>query len=118
MKIDELLKKCRYASVAGYDEKTHTYRIPKYSKPVYEIGKCYIVKLSKDIVGNKKSVMATNWNHGQAPECECMKICVSKRLGDNIYVDSLGYDMESDSDSDRMWSGWLCTKDLTQIKKL
>lgn len=118
MKLEELLKLCRYAAVESYDERTHTYKIPKYSKPIYEIGKCYLVELSKDIVGNENSVMATNWNHGRAPKCGCMKICVSKALGQNVYVDGIGYDKEKRLDLDEIWSGWLNVQDLTQLMKL
>ena len=118
MKINELLKQCSYAHASSYDPETHTYHIPKYAKPQFQIGKCYLVKISKDIVRNPNSVMATNWNNGKAPQLEYLKIYISKALGANIYVDSAGYDYENKRDVDYIWSGWLNTNDLEQIMVL
>ena len=118
MEIEELLKRCVYATVSSYDEKTRAYHIKKYSKPKYDIGKCYLVRVSSDIVNNPKSVMATNWNTGRSPAHEGLKIYVSKVLGQNIYVDGAGYDLENKLDIDYMWSGWLNTKDLEQLAEM
>lgn len=118
MKIEELLKQCSYATVSSYDEQTHTYHIPKYSRPCYEINKCYLVKVSGDIVNNSKSLIATNWNQGRSPAKDYLKIYISKKLGQNIYVDSIGYDLVNKIDLDYMWSGWLNIKDLELISKM
>lgn len=118
MDIKELLKHCGYANLNNYDAETMTYHIPKYAKPQFQIGKCYLVKVSKAIVKNPNSVMATNWNSGKAPQFEYLKIYISKALGTNIYVDSAGYDYENKKDLDYIWSGWLNTNDLEQLMSL
>lgn len=118
MKTEELLKRCVYATPSSYDEKTHTYHFNKYSKPKYEVGKCYLIKISSDIVNNPKSLTATNWNNGRSPMQEYLKIYISKALGSNIYVDGAGYDFANKLDLDYMWSGWLNTKDLEQIAEM
>lgn len=118
MNIEELLRRCSYATVDSYNEQTHTYHILKYSKPCYEIDKCYLVKVSGDIVNNSNSLMATNWNQGRSPAKDYLKIYISKKLGQNIYVDSVGYDFINKIDLDYVWSGWLNIKDLELISKM
>lgn len=115
---DEQLKQCAYADLSNFDAATGTYHIPKYSKPVFEINKCYIVKVSPIVVNNTTSVEAANWNHGTAPKHEVLKIFISKALGKMIYVDSLAYNLETQSDSMDIWSGWLSIDYLTQIAVL
>ncbi len=118
MDLTKLLAQCRYADTSNFDPKTDTYHIPKYSKPVYDVGGCYLVRLSSAIVKNANSALATNWNQGRAPQVDCMKIYVSKCLGPNIYVDGAGYDMAEAKDLSYMWSGWLEVKELTQLAKI
>lgn len=116
--VEEQLNKCSFADLSCYDKNTNTYHIPKYSRPRYELGKCYLVKLPKEIVKNPMSVLATNWNNSTAPQFEYLKIYVNKVLGKNIQVDSLAYNMETKEDINVMWSGWLPTEEITQIQVL
>ena len=116
--IKKQLEQCQFATLSNYDEATKTYHIPKYSKPSYKIGSCYLVKISGAIVKNPTSVMATNWNNGHAPQVDTMKIYISKALGKNVYVDGLGFDLENKTDTSYMWSGWLNVDDLTLIQAL
>lgn len=116
--IKQQLASCNYAAPAEYDKQTNTYKIPKYSKPKYDLNASYIIKIPQSLVGNIDSVLATNWNHGTAPTTEHLKIYVSKVMGRMIYVDSAGFDLETKTDLTNYWSGWLATDDLTQIIKL
>jgi len=116
--IKKQLELCQFANLSNYDKATNTYHIPKYAKPNYKIGNCYLVKVSGSIVKNASSVIAVNWNQGRAPQFDTLKIYVSKALGKNIYVDSLGYDLETQADTSYMWSGWLNVDDLTLIQEL
>ena len=116
--IKKQLEKVSYADLSRYDEKTNTYYIPKYSKPTYEVGSGYLVKLPLELVNNKTSVIASNWNNSTAPAYQYLKIFVSKLLGKMIYVDSTGYDPETDQDIMKLWTGWLNVDELTQISRL
>lgn len=116
--IKKQLELCQFANLSNYDEATKTYHIPKYSKPNYKVGKCYLVNISSAIVKNANSLMAVNWNQGRAPQFSTLKIYISKALGKNIYIDGLGYDLDTQSDADYMWSGWLNIEDLTLIMEL
>lgn len=112
------LAKCSYADLSDYDERTNTYKIPKYSKPKYEVGKMYLVKVSGGLVNNADSVIATNWNAGTAPKMPYLKVYVSKILGKMLYVDSICYDYDRFTDTSIMWSGWLPIDELSQIEQL
>ena len=114
--VKELLKQCKYADLSNGDEEKGLYVIPMYSKPTFDVGCTYLIRLPKDIVGNRQSVLASNWNHGTAPGYEVMKAYVSKELGSMIYVDSVG--VIDGKDADELWSGWLPAKEITQLKKL
>lgn len=116
--IKNQLLKCTYASLNNYDPATNTFYIPKYSKPQYVIGKMYLVQLPLGLVNNTSSVVAANWNNGTAPQFQYLKVYVSKLLGKMVYVDSIGYDVNTRQDINSLWSGWLNIDELTQISAL
>lgn len=112
--IEEQLKKCQFADLNNFYPPS-TFIIKKYSKPTWELNKCYLAKLPLNIVNKPDSVLASNWNNGASPGAACLKIYISKVLGKMIYVDGLGYDFEGRADLDYMWSGWLDSETLTQV---
>lgn len=116
--IKEQLEKCQFADLNNYDAKTNTFIIKKYCKPTYELNHCYLVKLPLTIVNNKDSVLAVNWNNGNYPQTQYLKIYISKIMGTMIYTDSIGFDFENKQDLPLMWSGWLNTSELVQISAL
>lgn len=113
--IKDKLRHARYADLSRYDKKTGRCFIPKFTKPVYEIGKSYIVQLPAHLVNNPNSVEAINWNNGTSPKGNILKVYVSKILGNMIYVDSLIHNIETGTDSIIMWSGWLPFGEIHQI---
>lgn len=116
--IKEQLEKCQFADLNNYDANTNTFLIRKYSKPTYELNNCYLVRVPVSIVNKQDSVLAVNWNNGNCPKVQYLKIYVSKILGNMIYVDSIGFDFNTKQDLNMMWSGWLDTQQLTQIAVL
>jgi hypothetical protein len=116
--IQDQLDRCQFANLNNYDPKTNTFYIKKYSKPTYETGKCYLIKLPLEIVNKTDSVLAVNWNNGNAPKTQYLKIYISKSLGKMIYVDSISFDFDNKVDLSFMWSGWLDSEELTQITVL
>jgi hypothetical protein len=116
--IKEQLDKCQFADLNNYDPNTNTFYIRKYCKPTYELNHCYLVRLPLNIVDTPDSVLAVNWNNGSYPKAQYLKIYISKAIGTMIYVDSIGFDFETNQDLNLMWSGWLDTQMLTQIAAL
>ena len=112
------LAKVNYADLSHYDKETNTYIIPRYSKPKYNVGKMYVVRIPLDILNMTNSALATNWNNGTCPKSEYLKIYVSKMVGKMLYVDSLGFDLEQNKDLSNMWSGYLPAEEITQIQAL
>lgn len=112
------LQNCQFANINNYDPVNNVFRIPKYSKPKYDIGRCYLIKLPGNIVNNTNNVLAANWNNGTCPKHDCYKAYVSKAVGTLIYVDCLAYDLANQQDLNAMWSGYLDTTTLTQIAVL
>ena len=113
--VETQLKKCSYADLSHFDNTTGVFNIPKYSKPKFDIGKMYIIQVANELVDNNGSVIATNWNSGTSPKSQFLKIYVSKMVGKMIYVDSLVFNIETKSDTNIIWSGWLPTEQITQI---
>lgn len=116
--IKQQLQSCSYASLTDFNSDTNTFTIPRYTKPHYELGKMYLVRLSGILINNTTSVVAVNYNRSTAPTCEYLKIFVSKTLGKMIYVDSLGFDMNTKQDVSSFWSGWLPVEELTLISNV
>ena len=113
--IRNQLLKCTYANLKNYNPETNTFYIPRYSKPQYIVGKMYLIQLPLHLVNNTGSVIATNWNSGTAPKFQYLKVYVSKLLGKMVYVDSIGYDINTRQDINLLWSGWLPTEEITQL---
>ena len=116
--IRQQLQNCSYANLNNFDPATNTFIIPKYSKPQFILGNMYLVQLSNAVVNQTNSVIASNYNNGTAPAYSYLKIFVSKSLGKMIYVDSLGFDIQTKQDINEMWSGWLPTEELTIISQI
>ena len=76
--IKKQLQKCDFADLNNYDPQTQTFHIAKYSKPVYEINCCYLVKIADYFLNNITTVIATNWNNNTAPKFSYLKIYISK----------------------------------------
>lgn len=116
--ILDQLKRCQWANISNFDPETGTCLIPKYTKPEYLINHCYLIKVPGDILNNNTSVLATNWNHGTSPSYPYLKAYVSKILGKMIFIDALGFDINTKLDLNYMWSGWLDAETLTLISVL
>ena len=113
--IKQQLKQVAFADLSHYDEATCTFNIPKYSEPKYEVGKTYIIEVSGILVNNNTSVIAANWNNCTSPTNKYLKAYVSNTMGKMIYVDSLVYNMETQTDTTIFWSGWLPVEQLKQL---
>ncbi len=113
--VKKQLEKLNWAELGSFDSTTNSYIIKKYSKPSYEAGKMYIIRLPESIVNQHNSVLAANWNSGRAPQFSCMKAYVSRIMGKMLYVDSVAYDLENQQDLSLSWSGWLPADEITQI---
>ena len=116
--IKKQLLKCTYANLNNFNPETNTFYIPKYSKPQYVVGKMYLVQLPLNLVNNASSVVAANWHNGTAPHFQYLKVYAAKLLGKMVYVDSIGYDINTRQDINTLWSGWLPTEEITQLAML
>lgn len=114
--LKEQLAQVQVADLSNFNQSTNTCFIPKYIKPSYDPGNCYVITLSNQIVNQPTSVWATNWNRGTYPRNNCLKIYVSKILGKMIYVDAVAFDLENNRELPDMWSGWLPESEIKQIK--
>jgi len=116
--IEDQLKKTQYADLSNFDSTTNTFTIPKYTKPVYESQKCYLIQVPSTILNNPSSFVAVNYNNGSFPTNEYLKIFVNKTAGKMIYVNGLAYDINMKQDLLKMWSGWLPSDEIIMISKM
>lgn len=63
-------------------------------------------------------MLATNWNHGTAPQHEYYKAYVSKVLGNYLYLDCLAFNWETKQDLNIMYSGWFELNMINQLAEL
>jgi len=116
--IKNQLKRVSYANLNNFDEATNTFHIPKYTKPKYDAGHCYLIKVARELINNTTNTLASNWNGGRAPQHEYYKAYVSNIAGTMLKVDCLAVDMILQKDLDIMWSGYLPIDYIEQISKL
>ena len=112
--ILDQLASCVFATPISFDEKTNTFVIPRYSKPTYAIGKCYLIEIPRHLL-SPDALIAANWNAGRVPPAPYLKIYVSKTMGKMIYVDGITYNIESNTDLPDTWSGWLPCEEIKQL---
>lgn len=116
--IKQQLEKCIFADLTNFDASTNTYHIKKYSKPRYDVGKCYLVKISKELINNKMIPLSANWNNGRAPQNEYYKIYVNQMAGKMLKVDALAFDMTTKQDLQEMFSGYFPIDYLEQLAEI
>lgn len=114
--LEKQLANVKVADLSNYDEETATYFIPKFNQVMLEVDNCYLIKLKTRIPSD--SNLTINLNRGTSPKYLCLKIDVQKVTGKLIYVNSLGYDEETQTDINEMWSGWLSTDLFDVISKI
>lgn len=115
--IEDQLKKTRYCNFSDRTEAKDSivYNIPKYTKPTYDIGKSYSVRLSDSLMA-EDSPVASNWNRGILPISRELTVYVERTAGRMIYVDAVRYCPPGRPASQDMWAGWLPIDELTPIK--
>lgn len=114
--IEEQLKKVEVADLSDYNSLTGTYFIKKRVDVKIEEDKCYLIRLKPTAFTNY--AVLVNWNKGNNPIYEYMKIDVSKKMGKMIKVVGIKYDYANQKDDQGFWSGWLLIDDLEVISKL
>ena len=97
----------------SYDSDTNSYFIPKYTKPVYFVGKNYLIELPD----NYRDLVLTWGNNNSIPSSRLLKISVKKIVGKMISVDSVEIDQNSMIATSNMWFGWLNLDFITQLSK-
>ena len=112
--ILDQLQACSYAKIQPTAD-PNVFIIPKYTKPHFEPNKCYLIQIPLNIINNNTNTLATNWNNSNSPQYEYLKIFINKSLGKMIYVDSLAFDMNTKTDINATWSGWLPTEEIVQL---
>ncbi len=111
--VKKQLLSLELAIPSSYDEKTNTYFIPRYTKPIYKVGKSYLVKLPDNYIS-----LMQGWGNKNYPKSNYLKIIVKNTLGKSINVDALEIDPQSLLDTERLWFGYLNTDYIEQIKKI
>lgn len=116
--VEEQLQKVHIADIRNYDPATLTFHIKKYSKPKYEKGRCYLVKVSNELINNTAHVVSVNWNAGRAPNHAYYKIYINAVMGKMIKIDGAAFDYDSNQDLDDMFSGWFDVDYIELIEEL
>ena len=116
--IREQLLQCVWANPSSYDEATCTFFIPRYCRPIYQVGGTYVLQLPNDIIGNPQSVLAVNYNKGSYPIHEFYTAYITNAMGSLIHVVATGYDPLTKMSLNDTWTGWLDTSALRQIAKV
>lgn len=117
---DYIYAKLKQLSVAKIllDKNINEYLIPKYSKPKFDIGKMYLIKVSSEIVNNPNSILAINWNSGNSPKNTYYKAYVNKVIGGNIHCDCLAINPITKQDLSEIFSGYLDINYIEQLEVL
>lgn len=115
--IKDQLNKVQFADLSNFDEKTNTYIIPKKTDIKIEKYKTYIIELL-DKCFDKEALININWNRGKVPTSKYYKAEILNIVGRNVQINGLAYDLETKSDLNTFWTGYLELKNIKIIETL
>lgn len=114
--IKKQLEKVEYADLSNFNPETNTYVIKKRVDIKLEVDSCYLIQVKPSAYNN--FVVISNWNNGNMPMYEYLKVDISKLMGKMVKVVGVAHDYQNHQDLASFWSGWLSTDDLEVIAKL
>lgn len=120
--IEKQLDKIKQLNNLQIDETETGIHISKATEAVQQSlvqDNCYLISVADYILNPPQGfTLHTNWNNNIAPKHKVMKIDVSKVMGKMIKVNSVGYDLKNNVDTNDFWEGWLPEKSITIIERL
>jgi hypothetical protein len=117
--VEQQLNNVKIADLTNYNPDTNTYYIPRYNETKLEVDSCYIICLDDVLLKyDEDSTLISNWNRGTYPKSKYMKVDISKKVGDMVLVNGLGYDYNTKQDTNVLWNGWLPIKKIKVMEKL
>lgn len=120
--VEDQLKKVKICKLPEYDESTLELHIPKQSSNIQcsvEENHCYILQLERYIIDPPPNfTLHSNWNKGIPPKHEIVKAEISKIMGKMIKINSVGYDMKNNIDTNDLWEGWVPLKGIKVLKEI
>ena len=117
--VKEQLKTCNTANLPYFDDNTTHLLIKKYQKiGVIENG-YYLIEISAGVLNpTANSLLASNWNNGSIPKYNYYKCEINRIMGKMIKITGIAFDINTNSDINEMWTGWLPLDGIVIIKKL
>lgn len=120
--VKEQLEKLAEKKLCQFDDDTYVIDIKKNTTITGEQLKeneCYIITVEDYILHPPEGfTLHTNWNNNIIPKHSAMKIDVCKVMGKMVKVNSIGYDLKNQVDTNDVWVGWLPQKSITVIERL
>lgn len=117
--VEDQLAKVQVAELPYYDETTLHMIIPKKSHVDFITGNCYLIQLEDYLIHPFEGfTLHDNWNKGIPPKHSFLKAEVIQIMGKMIKVNSIGFNYETQQDTDDLWEGWLPKKGLKIIQTL
>lgn len=114
--IKQQLEKVQYADLSNFNADSNTYVIKKRVDIKLEVDNCYLIRVKPSAYNNQ--VIVTNWNGGNMPNHEYLKVDISKVMAKMIRVVGVAHNYQTHEDLAAFWSGWLSTDDIEVIAKL
>lgn len=117
--IKNQLSKLRVAKIDSQDELKHTIIFKRHVAKVFNLDACYIIRLDRTLLSaNGDEILVTNWNKGNYPKHPCMRVQVTKKMGDKIFVCGVYYDEVSKTNMNEYFNGWLPDEKLEIIEEV
>ena len=117
--IKQQLSKLKVAKVDSYDELKHTFVFKKHVAKIFKLDAVYIIRLDRSLLNAYgDEILVNNWNQGKFPKYACMRVQVTKKMGDKIFVCGVYYDDVMKKDMNEYYNGWLPDEKLEIIEEV
>lgn len=114
--IKKELNKLKVAKLGAYDEKTHSFFIPKHVELKLLENHSYILKLDDSLL--EDSTLADNWNKGTKPPSKYIKAEINQIMANMIKINAIGYNYDTNTDLNKFWTGWIIKDRFEIIKEI
>jgi hypothetical protein len=117
--VKEQLKKVSTAKLPAFDDSTTSMLINKHQEIKIVENSYYLIEIKAGVLNpTANSILSSNWNEGSIPKHHHYKCEVIRVLGQMIKITGLAYDINTNTDLNEMWSGWIPLDGIDIIKKL
>lgn len=120
--IKAQLERCSVADIPPINDDLQHFVVKKKVRLTasdLQVNHYYILELADYILNEPEGfTLSSNWNKGVVPKSKHLKCCITKRMGKMVFVEGIGFDLDTKTDNSDSFNGWLPAAGIKVIGEL